>query len=49
MLSLLQNLNKNTNVSIDDLLFSYEESFFSVKGKSYFSLLAFYKNPIKAL
>jgi hypothetical protein len=28
MLSLLQNLSKNTSVSIDDLLFAYEEYFF---------------------
>jgi hypothetical protein len=49
MLSLLQNLSKNTSVSINDLLLAYEEYFFSVIGKSYFGLLAFYKDPIEML
>ncbi|MGK0447123.1 MAG: hypothetical protein ACJA2M_000895 [Polaribacter sp.] len=49
MLSLLQNISKNTSVSIDNLLFAYEEYFFSIMRKNYFSLLAFYKDPIEML
>lgn len=49
MLQLLQNLSKNTNISIDDLLLVYAEHFFSVIETSYPGLLATYKDPIEML
>lgn len=49
MLSLLQNLNVNTNVSIDNLLLLYGEHFFSVIEKSYPGLLATYKDPLEMI
>lgn len=49
MLQLLQNLNSNTGISIDDLLLTYAEHFFSVIEKSYSGLLATYKDPIEML
>ncbi|WP_064967753.1 heme NO-binding domain-containing protein [Tenacibaculum ovolyticum] len=49
MLQLLENLSKNTAISIDDLLLVYAEHFFSVIEKSYPGLLATYKDPIEML
>lgn len=49
MLQLLQNLSKNTSISIDDLLLTYAEHFFSVIENSYPGLLATYKDPIEML
>lgn len=49
MLQLLQNLSKNTNISIDDLLLVYAEHFFSVIEDNYPGLLASYKGPIEML
>ena len=49
MLSLLTNLSKNTGVSIDALLLTYAEHFFSVIEKSYPGLLATYKDPIEMI
>lgn len=49
MLQLLQNLKKNTNIAIDDLLLVYGEHFFSVIEKSYPGLLATYKDPLDML
>jgi len=49
MLQLLQNLNNNTGISIDDLLLTYGEHFFSVIENSYAGLLASYKGPIEML
>lgn len=49
MLQLLQNLSKNTKISIDDLLLVYAEHFFGVIEISYPGLLATYKDPIEML
>ncbi|MFK7748369.1 MAG: heme NO-binding domain-containing protein [Kordia sp.] len=49
MLQLLQNLSNNTEISIDDLLLTYAEHFFSVIESSYPGLLATYKDPIEML
>lgn len=49
MLSLLQNLGANTGVSIDNLLLTYGEHFFSIIETSYPGLLATYKDPIEML
>ncbi|WP_075340778.1 heme NO-binding domain-containing protein [Tenacibaculum agarivorans] len=49
MLQLLQNLNDNTGISINDLLLTYGEHFFSVIESSYSGLLATYKDPIEML
>ncbi|KAB8155645.1 hypothetical protein EZY14_000095 [Kordia sp. TARA_039_SRF] len=49
MLQLIQNLSKHTNISIDDLLLTYGEHFFSVIETNYAGLLATYKNPIEML
>ncbi len=49
MLQLLQNLNNNTGISIDDLLLTYGEHFFSVIENSYAGLLASYDGPIAML
>ncbi|WP_298417691.1 heme NO-binding domain-containing protein [uncultured Kordia sp.] len=49
MLQLLQNLSTNTTISIDDLLLTYAEHFFSVIESSYPGLLATYKDPIEML
>ena len=49
MLQLLQNLSANTDISIDDLLLTYAEHFFSVIESSYPGLLATYKDPIEML
>lgn len=49
MLQLLQRLNANTGISIDDLLLTYAEHFFSVIEKSYKGLLDTYKDPIEML
>ena len=49
MLQLLQNLNKNTGISIDELLLIYGEYFFNVIETSYPALLATYKDPIEML
>jgi hypothetical protein len=49
MLQLLQNLSKNTTISVDSLLLIYGEHFFSVIEKSYPGLLASFKDPIEML
>ena len=49
MLRLLQHLSENTNISIDDLLLTYGEHFFSVLETSYPGLIATYKDPIDML
>lgn len=49
MLSLLQNLSKNTSISIDNLLLAYGEHFFFALDKSYPGLFASYKDPIELL
>mgnify|MGYP000660448328 FL=1 len=49
MLQLLQNLSKNTSISIDNLLLVYAEHFFSVLETSYPGLLATYKDPIEMI
>jgi hypothetical protein len=49
MLQLLQNLSNNTKISIDDLLLTYGEHFFSIIEDSYPGLLAIYKDPIEML
>ena len=49
MLQLLQQLSSNTNISIDDLLLTYAEHFFSVLEESYPGLLATYSDPIEML
>jgi len=49
MLQLLQNLSSNTKISIDDLLLTYAEHFFSVIEDSYPGLLATYQDPIDML
>lgn len=49
MLSLLQNLKKNTGIAIDDLLLAYGEHFFSVIEDSYPGLLKTYKDPIEMI
>lgn len=49
MLQLLQNLSKNSGISIDNLLLIYAEHFFSVIEKSYPGLLKTYKDPIEML
>ncbi|MEY8850062.1 heme NO-binding domain-containing protein [Psychroserpens sp. XS_ASV72] len=49
MLQLLKHLSENTGISIDDLLLTYAEHFFSVLEDSYPGLLATYKDPIDML
>lgn len=49
MLQLLNNLSKNTGISIDDLLLVYAEHFFDVLKESYPGLLSTYKDPIEML
>ncbi len=49
MLQLLQNLSKNTNISINDLLLTYGEHFFSVLEANYSDLLKIYKDPLDML
>tara|TARA_B110000046_G_C13010557_1_gene406470 strand:+ start:771 stop:1313 length:543 start_codon:yes stop_codon:yes gene_type:complete len=49
MLILLQNLSKNTGISIDKLLLVYGEHFFNVLEKSYPGIFATYKDPIDML
>lgn len=49
MIQLLQNLSKNTSISVDDLLLVYGEHFFSILETNYSSLLAMYKDPIEML
>jgi hypothetical protein len=49
MLQLLQHLSENTGISIDDLLLTYAEHFFSVIENSYPGLLATYKDPIEMI
>ncbi|CAM1333070.1 heme NO-binding domain-containing protein [Tenacibaculum aestuariivivum] len=49
MLRLLQNLSSNTGISIDNLLLTYAEHFFSVIESSYPGLLATYKDPIEMI
>ncbi|WP_298509882.1 heme NO-binding domain-containing protein [uncultured Kordia sp.] len=49
MLQLLQNLSSHTKISIDDLLLTYAEHFFSVIESSYPGLLATYNDPIEML
>ncbi|WP_405369526.1 heme NO-binding domain-containing protein [Nonlabens sp. Asnod2-A12] len=49
MLSLLTNLNKETGVPINDLLFVYGEHFFSVVEKSYPTFLEEFTDPIEML
>ena len=49
MLSLLQNLSSNTDISIDNLLLVYAEHFFLVIEKNYPEMLAKYSDPIEML
>lgn len=49
MLQLLQHLSEKTNISIDNLLLTYAEHFFSVIEVSYPGLLATYKDPIEMI
>lgn len=49
MLSLLKNLSELTGLSIDDLLLTYAEHFFSVLATSYPELIDQYKDPIELL
>ena len=49
MLQLLQHLSAQTDISIDGLLLTYGEHFFSVIKKTYPGLLATYKDPIEML
>ncbi|MFC2110222.1 heme NO-binding domain-containing protein [Bacteroidota bacterium] len=49
MLQLLKNLNKNTGISIDNLLLTYAEHFFSILKNNYPDLLNTYNNPIEML
>ena len=49
MLQLLQHLSKNTDISIDNLLLTYGEHFFSVLEQSYPGLINSYKDPIEML
>jgi len=49
MLSLLSHLSNHTNVSIDDLLLTYGEHFFSVLVASYPQLIDKYTDPIELL
>ena len=49
MLSLLNNLSVNTDISIDDLLLVYAEHFFTVIEKNYPDMLAKYTDPIEML
>jgi len=49
MLSLLKNLSEKTSISIDDLLLTYAEHFFSVLASSYPGLIEKYEDPIELL
>jgi len=49
MLQLLTHLSEKTKISIDKLLLTYGEHFFSVIEQSYPGLLASYKDPIDML
>ncbi|WP_459209472.1 heme NO-binding domain-containing protein [Aquimarina rhabdastrellae] len=49
MLSLLKNLSKHSNLSIDDLLLVYAEHFFHVLASNYPSLIAQYEDPFTLL
>jgi len=49
MLQLLQHLSTKTGLSINDLLLTYGEHFFSVIEKSYPGLLATYTDPIEMI
>lgn len=49
MLQLLNNLSKNTSISVDELLLVYGEYFFTVLKSNYKDLLAKYKSPIEML
>ncbi|WP_139959832.1 heme NO-binding domain-containing protein [Flavicella sediminum] len=49
MLQLLKNLNKNTGISIDNLLLTYAEHFFSVLKNSYPDLINSYTDPIQMI
>ena len=49
MLSLLKHLSQHSGLSIDDLLLTYAEHFFSVLANSYPGLINKYKDPIDLL
>jgi len=49
MLSLLTNLNVETGIPIDDLLFVYGQHFFGAVQQSYPTFLEQYKDPIEML
>jgi len=49
MLSLLTNLNVETGIPIDDLLFVYGEHFFGAVEQSYPTFLSQYKDPIEMI
>ena len=49
MLSLLQNLSKNTGISIDNLLLVYGEHLFAVLKNSYPALIESYIDPIEMI
>ncbi|MEW7278690.1 heme NO-binding domain-containing protein [Aquimarina sp. 2201CG1-2-11] len=49
MLSLLKHLSQHSGLSIDDLLLTYAEHFFSVLANSYPDLIEKYKDPIELL
>ena len=49
MLGLLKALSSKTSLSIDDLLYTYAEHFFSVLIESYPQLIESYRDPIEML
>lgn len=49
MLGLLKHLSEHTKLSIDDLLLTYAEHFFTVLASSYPGLIDKYKDPIELL
>ncbi|MEM6719871.1 MAG: heme NO-binding domain-containing protein [Bacteroidota bacterium] len=49
MLQLIKNLSVHTEISIDSLLLTYGEHFFSIIENSYPGLLATYQDPIEML
>ncbi len=49
MLQLLQNLSKNTKLTIDDLLLVFSEHLFKALIKSHPNLVAHYKDPMNLL
>lgn len=46
---LIDNLQKNTQISIDQILFVYAQYFFTILEQNYSNLLSNYKDPIEML